>query len=623
MNGHGKLEEKNSPQQYTNNTLPCLVRKGAMLEDVAQVSLCSPEYYLINARNALRHLTYGTPLFKGSFFRRSNLKLAWLNFKALILKRDKNLLGALRYELKEVFKQAYLISKQCDSETQDRLEIFIDTLLSNFPFMDPEEGEEVEVPQRINNEWRLINYQFKKIDLSPKTGWWSKWLEEEDRIYAYGLEPKEADASPHLLLMGTTYLSGQGSTLSLLGDLTPGKSVGERHDLTELESWVKAHQHIKITGHSQGGTMAMIVAAQYPENTQQASCLNPAALHQATMARLSPYWHSPRQHQPEIKVYTQVNDPVFIFGDGFLSGTRIFRLGHANSIKSSKLAAHAHHYAGHASATVSEWLGYQTEVNSKKRKFFNDFKAIADRIVSPFLKLNFIYSICKRKILRFCSKHAVALRGFLFVASLAVCLSLLATGVLAPLGFALLLPIVKFPSVAFSIIFIGFLAASAVSTYLVPKLVSLAAHLTRAAVGLAAACMIGAALVLGSVAAGLNALKRACFDNKQVNAGPQGQQKLSAIQGEIKYLNQSTIDSLNNFGLNHPSSERGKNIHKKSKSQTDLQNLSLTHNAKVKRSLSTSALYCSQSKIPQTAPTQESLRPLTIFEPVSLSLPRR
>lgn len=577
MFGHERnFEEKDIPVTaqsylYTKDNFPCLVRHGLELEALPSAAENSDEYYQVNARNALRKLTYGTPLFKGHFLKWSNLKLAWLNFKALFLKRDPKLLNALRSEMKIIFQKAYQISKHCDPEAEKRLEIFVSTLLSNFPFMDPVEGEEVEVPQKINQHWQLVNYKFRKIDISPKTGLLAKLLEEEDRIYAFGMEPQNREANPYLLLMGTTYFSGQGSGLSLMGDVTPGQSVGERHDLTDLEKWIFRHRNIKITGHSQGGTMALIVAAKYPEYTLQADCLNPAALHQTTLRKLRPWWQVPRKSNPELRVFTQVGDPVFIFGDGFLPGTRIFQVDHPKAGEGSGFSSHAHHFSGHESASYHEWLNYHSKVNSNKRKFFNDLKAVADLMVGPLLGLNLVYSIIKRKLKRFCSEHAKTLRALLFVAALATCVTFMLMGGLAPLGAALALQGFT-PILVQGLLTVSALAASAVSMYVAPKVVSLAVNLTQAAVGLAMASVIGMALVLSGLVAGALALKRACLGGGQSSPDQLNQE---AGLDQPRY-NQSTQISLRNFGVEvrAPSVLEVKAELKRSHSESELSKLS-------------------------------------------------
>lgn len=502
--------------RYTHNFLPCLVKNGAELEDLpARTS--DPEYYAVNARNALRYLTYGKPLFKSRFFKWSNLKLAWLNLKALFIKRDKKLLAALRLEMKQIFMHACEIRKQCDPEIEKRLEIFINTLASNLPFMDPETGEEFCLPQRINGQWRDVKYRIRKIDISPKNTWWSSFIEPEDRIYSYVLETQDPEASPYLLLMGTTYFSGQGSGFSFLGDLTPGKSVGERHELFRLEKWILKQRNIKVSGHSQGASQALLIALLYPDQILEVHGLNPAALHQATIKRLLPWWRSPRSRNPELRVYTQKGDPVFIFGDDFPQGTRFFILDHPQSSKDSLHEAHTRHYSGFEAGNFKEVDKNLIWRSPIKRKFLNELKWVADRLLNPLVSLAMIYFIAKRKFLRFCAAHPSALRTGLFFSGLIICVVLMISGVLAPIGAALALPTLQslVPILPHIILAACSAAASFLAALVLPKVTSLAVQLTQAAALLAWACATTVLLGLSALGAGLRALKRIFWDSNE------------------------------------------------------------------------------------------------------------
>lgn len=480
--------------RYTNDNFPCLVgRCDAELEDLPSDTEELNEYYRVNARNGLRNLTYGTPLFKGGFFKWPNLKLAWLNFRALILKRDKKLLDALRAEMSVIFENAYQISRYCDPEAEKRLEIFVNTLLSNYPFMDPGEQERVVVPQKINGQWRQVQYRFTKIDLSPQNQWISKSIEETDRLYAYGMETQDREASPYLLLMGTTYLSGQGASFSLMGDLRAGLSIGEGHDLTQLEQWIHQHQNIKVSGHSQGGTMALLIAAKYPDYILQAHSLNPAPFLHSTVRHLLPLWETPRIRNPELLVITQKGDFALHFGEVFLPRTRLILVDHPQSQNDTFISAHAHHYSGHRSASCTEIDQADLVFPNYKRKFFNQLKAVADRVVGPFLQANFAYSILKRKIARFCQSQSDILRLLCFGAAVAGCMILLPAGP-----------------------FLGVItvAASLATAFLAPTLLQVAVKLAELVVGAVLAVMLGAVLTLGSVVAGFSALKKSNFETE-------------------------------------------------------------------------------------------------------------
>lgn len=480
----------------TNDRLPCFVNGGEKLENPA-LARNKQELYQIAARNFLRHFTYGTDFFYEKFLTITNLKLCWYIFKALIVKKDIELLDVIREELKKIFLNISLYCEKLNPTLQNRLEVFINTLVSNFAFLDPKEGEEVVLPQKIHGAWLKVTYQFKKIDISSKAGWRAKLLEAEDRIYAYGLEPALPEAYPYLLLMGTTYLTGQGAFLSLLSIVTPGLSVGESHDLTELEKWMCCRLKVKVCGHSQGGTMAMLVTIRYSKHTHSAYCLNPAILHKETLLRLKPLGGE------KINVYVQERDPVFMFGDLLIKGTRVFHVTQPNAKKYSRLSAHALHFSGYPEASITE---IKTEnISSNTRKFFNDFKYLADRIVNPLLNVKFIISILLRKFGRFYRQHKTIFQVLLFCSLVLTNITLMLIGILTPdaLGFIYLHSVA-----AYLILALGAFIASAIATYFIPKIVNFTNKLLAVFLSVGGFFIASVALLLGLGCAALLLLAR-------------------------------------------------------------------------------------------------------------------
>lgn len=453
---------------YDNNNFPCFVQNGETVEDPNQ-ALNENEQKRRIARNGLRNITYGTP------FRTCNLA-TWSNFKFLFFKKDPALLQALRKEMQTLFLNVYDCVKlnRLDEDAQERLEIFINNLLSAYPFTDPRSNETLLLPQKINNKWELVKYHFKKIDMSPQTGLLSKLIEDEDRFYAYGLVPvTNRNAQPYLAFIGTTYPSGQGAKLNWLYNLKPNQSVGEGHDWTVLEKWISRHENIKVVGHSKGATMGMIAAAQYPNKVSSAFCLSPTALCQATLDRLNPQWENiPVEERPVINVYAHRGDPVFLLENSFLDSTHIFRFGKKTE-SVSMLEAHIHYFAGRKSTDITEVTDIQQEIPSKSREFVTSLKEILNWILFPTLYTKIVYELSTRKIKRFYDEHAAVFEILLFGGALGVCILLCSTGILAPVVGAML-PVFGTLGTG-AILTLTSVAASAVTAGMVPK----AAHLAE------------------------------------------------------------------------------------------------------------------------------------------------
>lgn len=383
------------------------------------------------ARNIFRYIERGTEVDAS----REDIKkgLALLE-KALGEKRDPKLTCALREEFQNILNTiASRLENQSSNEgegsektlTKDdekQYEILISNLLAAYTFLDPHEDalKILSVPQKIDGQgWCTIEYQIIPLDLSPQSGLMSKLLRPEDRIYAYGLTPtkEQSQAQSHLLLMGTIYPTGQGSQLSNLHKFDPRHSVGEAYDWGLVESWITEQKNkVKVTGHSQGGSSAMFVAASYPEHVSQADCLNPPALCTATINRLNPKWLKiPKEKRPQINVYTQAGDPAYPLENGFFEGTRIFRIisgvDRCSTLNpwlprffQKTLETHLHHFAGRESSLILE-LDAEQEGFTHWREFFGDMKAAVSWTLFPFLYSDLILGFALRNAKIWCLEN--------------------------------------------------------------------------------------------------------------------------------------------------------------------------------------------------------------------------
>ena len=53
---------------------------------------------------------------------------------------------------------------------EKQYEIFQTNFLAMYPFMDPQNGSTINVPQKINEEWFLVTYTVQRLDISPQSG---------------------------------------------------------------------------------------------------------------------------------------------------------------------------------------------------------------------------------------------------------------------------------------------------------------------------------------------------------------------------------------------------------------------------------------------------------------------
>lgn len=515
---------------YLNSQLPCLIgdrEHTDALENPKAPAHATQSIDVTNAQNIFRHLTRGTALTANAGEHYSHSFLAHDDIINNFLKqRNPQLMRVFRQQLQIVLDNAWskLQDKSLTGDDAKQYEIFQSNVMASYPFWDPEENEQVRVPQKINDVWQLVTYQFKRFDISPKSGPLSWVLEDQDRMYAYAMIPteKHPDALSHLLLMGTTYPAGQGSALAALYNFYPQHSVGEAHDMSEVDQWLKAqsNKNVKIVGHSKGATMAMITAARHPTKILQVDSLNPTGLSEATLARLTPSWNElPMANRPFINVYAQLGDPAFPLEKGFLEGTNIYRIIPNTHVPSMNVAgplslsipealrkayeAHIHIFAGRSSALLLK-VNMEQENNSLRRELFDDIKHVLNWICFPLEYTELLVKLMARKAGKFLFVDhqilllvglvgAVILGTIIFNAAIIPFMMLSLESILVKLGIGLSVGLIK--GIAVSLTSISPILAY-LSMELLYKVSELAAK-TTFIVGMLAAHI--SAIVLGSL----------------------------------------------------------------------------------------------------------------------------
>lgn len=423
------------------------------------------------ARNLLRYLLRGTPARNSAEGHHYKEALAALE-QCLGVEKRPELLEGLRTEIDIVFENAanWIIAEEKLAQGSEekklsfdqkskQFNIFIHSLLALYPFLYPDINKPITIPQKVHNLWEKVTYDLQRLDISPqknpkmgKKKWLASIIEDQDRIYAYGLTPRnnaDNDKESHLLLMGTPHPTGQGSDLAVLYNFSIGESVGEGHDTDNIDEWIKNQGNkIVVSGQSKGATMAMITAARYPGKITTAHALNPAALNYWTLRRLQKQWDDvPVDNRPLINVYAQTKDPVFCLDNGFLQGTKIYRI-FPNSSKDPVISnfksfvpsaiqrrtdAHIQNFCGRSAVTVVEG-NIAKYNNDRKREFFSDVKMAINIVNFPIQYVNLMANIGMRKVGRVMGKMAPLLKPIGWIGSLiniAVGLLLISTVIIA------------------------------------------------------------------------------------------------------------------------------------------------------------------------------------------------
>lgn len=268
----------------------------------------------ILARNGLRLLMMG---WRADSWQ---LMLSWPIIKAVMLQRDPAILRELRLAFQQGFEHlfAQLHHQTLNQEQSEQAQLYLSNCLSLLPLADLTPYESIKLPQCIDSQWMLVEYHVVPIELTHQTGIRRLFLQDHDRVFAYGLEPiVNHQAKPHLIFMGTTYPAGQGFVPQINTDLKGFETVGEslyRSGRSRIKEWLmKQHDKVQVCGLSLGGSLSLLLAIDQGEFLSRVDALNPAGLHDGWRKCQFDRWDE-MQLKPKVVIQQQARDPVSPFG---------------------------------------------------------------------------------------------------------------------------------------------------------------------------------------------------------------------------------------------------------------------------------------------------------------------
>lgn len=279
-------------------------------------SLDSPdENALIIARNALRILTMGWDV-------QANSLMSYRLFKAIFVQRDRELLRSMRVAFQEGFNHLFdsqLKESSFSAAQHNQALLFLNNCLCFLPYADITPYESFTIPQCINTQWVMVDYKVVPIELTPTTGFKKLFLNDEDRVFAYGLEPiTNLSAESHLIFMGTTYPAGQGFLTQVNTDLESFETAGKKLYRTghkKIEAWLDKQGEKKphVCGTSLGGSLSLLLAMHHGDRLSRVDALNPAGIYEPWKKSRFDRWDECTA-KPEVIIQRQANEPVSLFG---------------------------------------------------------------------------------------------------------------------------------------------------------------------------------------------------------------------------------------------------------------------------------------------------------------------
>jgi hypothetical protein len=265
------------------------------------------------ARNALRLVMMG-------WTESWTQLLSWNTLKAAFIRRDPLLMREFRRAFQQGFLNLFnqLHGKVLNPDQHEQVQLYLSNCLSFLPVSDLTPYEFIKFPQNIEGQWALVEYQVKPIELTPRTGFKRFIIKDQDRVFAYGLEPiNNKHAVPHLIFMATTYPAGQGFISQVSADLKGFESVGSslyQAGKKQIETWLGEQKHkVHVCGMSLGGSLSFLTAVDLGKYIFRVDVLNPPGLHEPWYKKQKDKWEELLE-KPLTVIQQQGNDPVSCFG---------------------------------------------------------------------------------------------------------------------------------------------------------------------------------------------------------------------------------------------------------------------------------------------------------------------
>lgn len=389
----------------------------------------SSEQSSLVARNALRLLTMGWPAesWKQLF--------SWPVFKAVFLQRDPKLLKEFRFAFQDGFKTLFhqLHGKELTPEQREQIQLYISNCLSLLPYSDLTPYESVKVPQNIDNEWVLVDYFVKPIELAKTSH--NKSI-DHDRVFAYGLEPiTNEKATPHLIFMGTTYPAGQGFIPQIDTDFEAFNTVGTslyRAGRAKIQDWlVKQKNKANVCGVSLGGALSLLLAIDMGEYLSRVDALNPPGLYEKRKKSIYDRWDE-LVSKPQVVVQQQADDPVSCLGVWKADWEIIQVIPPANRKGPNAFLDHFLNYAGFAD---TQFIYTSAAEQNLKRQARNFWIYTLGRSMVYYLAIAPFSRIIRPSIYFLLNNKTPIMWGLFIAAVLASLIALTVTGTLPVLAF--------------------------------------------------------------------------------------------------------------------------------------------------------------------------------------------
>lgn len=306
---------------------------------------------------------------------------------------------------------ATLTSSRSLAPKQEMLaEIHLGNLLALYPYSEPAAGTTLQIPQKIQGQWKMVSYQVEHVALTPA------WLSSP--IPALALKPEpQSGASPLLLFRGTPVPPASGVLMATLSNIIPGRSAGEitygRAARERVKRWIDTTYaefgKVKIYGHSMGGSLSLLTATDNLEHVGEVHAYGSPALNKRSMRKYEAQCEAVAAgDRPQIHIYWNDRDLIPLAGAGFHRDWHLHKV--FIPTKQGRLQAHMKANIGGPKVLVMK-INSDHDRHQKARKTVNAFHGFMSGFLLPVTGILTLFSIATTGISRGCSKAVSVAKG--------------------------------------------------------------------------------------------------------------------------------------------------------------------------------------------------------------------
>ncbi|MDP3706387.1 MAG: hypothetical protein Q8R24_10870 [Legionellaceae bacterium] len=278
--------------------------------------------------------------------------------RAVFLKRDQVFQRAMRKGFRDAFQDIFLQLSQLDYQhfnpdnktdaftIQHNKHVFsVSRLLSSLPYADIKPDDKFKIPEwdALAKTWNLVKYEVSAIELTPTWGVGALVLDDNERVFAYGLTPMHghhrhfrSSPQPHLIFPGTTYPAGQGFTSQVFANLewfsTPG-SQSYHNSKSKIRHWlekstIQSKAKARVHGDGLGGSTSYFPAldAETSAYISHVFAHNPPGLCETMFTNYQEKWDQLMDNdgeRPEVYILLHEHNSMSSYFGSWLKGWHV------------------------------------------------------------------------------------------------------------------------------------------------------------------------------------------------------------------------------------------------------------------------------------------------------------